>query len=188
MSGGVEIRRRDCQGGRYEINAHSGTVRLRARQPGRLRAERQQLQRIDPIRAAADDRRRFGAPRTISPRGRRGPVNNHADARDLRRRQRHRWSCGRSAATSSSRSGDLGRAPRAAPRCRRGHQLAASAWRRSLPGPASTSADGIPYTDGLPHCVTAPRFGYLMRGIFLANLMSIISRSVPILAVLWRRE
>ena len=61
VSGNVEYAGGIAKGGRYEINAHSGTVRLVLANPAGLRAERQQLQRIDPVGAADDDRRRFGA-------------------------------------------------------------------------------------------------------------------------------
>ena len=57
VSGNVEYAGGISKGGRYEINAHSGTMRLVLANPGGLRAERQQLQRIDSFGAAADDRR-----------------------------------------------------------------------------------------------------------------------------------
>ena len=59
-----------------------------ARQPVRLRAEREQLQRFDPVGSAADDRWRLGAGSRLDPGTAPRGQQRAQHARDLRRRQR----------------------------------------------------------------------------------------------------
>ena len=78
VSGSVEYAGAHRQGRPLRDQLALGNVRLAARQPVGLRAERQQLQRVDPVGAAADHRRRPRAAATATAADAATAIDNHS--------------------------------------------------------------------------------------------------------------